>query len=466
MRLIGSGLTAVIAACLSAALLSGGAGSAGAASCETVADFGSVLTQSDIDTAVKALPAEALLGKRGKPVKTPAPRVMLGNLPAVAQQGSPAQPGYPGTCEAQSYGYGLGTYTAARTSTGGQKWQARLAQNSVSAAYLYALVQKRAQKQCPDGSRSLDYLEQLAGEGGPSAVQVPYQSNCTYLNGINVDPRPNMARFRIGSYAVIRVGGNPGAVTAIKSQVQAGHAVAFTGLVLCNYALSPTFKSGVLYETSTVPNSGHGQLIVGYDDKVGKKDQRGALLVQNSFGIGWPPASANSAAPPGQAYWSYGSFSTTQAMAAVAYPVADSLGNLRLSASVTNATIGSVSRSYQWTPRTDDKSVYLIIDLAFAGPVKLREVWLTEPGGAALQVKSVYGQHISSGYAYLKRSDGKSFLAGKYKLTLKTGEAGDPAITYTGHVKVKSLKKAGTLTPASMSGVTITGPTGAAVLTN
>lgn len=437
-----------------------------AASCESSADFGVLYTPSDTLNAVKALPPEALLGKRGKPVKTPPKRALLTNLPAVAQQGTNADPGSPGTCEAQAYGYGLGSYTAARTSSGDRKWAADQAQNSNSAAYLYALIQKRANRQCPQGSRSLDYLEQLVSAGSPSRVQVPYQSNCIYLNSVNTGTLPNMERFRIGSFAVIPVDGNAAAVEQIKSQIDAGQAVAFTGRVLCGYAKKPVFSQGVIYETATVPDSGHGQLIVGYDDKIGKEKQRGAFLVQNSFGVGWPPAGTGSAAPPGKAYWSYGSFAATQLMAAVAYPVADGPGRKRLQPSRGDAPGASVVASYQWTPRSEDTSVYLIVRLALTAPVRLDEVWLAEPDGTKLEVRAEYGQSIAAGYAYLKRADGKSFLAGQYRLTLKATLASGSSATYTGKVKVKKLKKAGTLTPASMGGVRITGPTGALVTVN
>src|SRR6476659_9550055 len=83
-------------------------------SCEASADFGAVFVQSDIDNAVKALPPEALVGTRGVIVGNPLKTAMLDNLPVVAQQGTASDPGSPGTCEAQSFGYGLGSYTAAR----------------------------------------------------------------------------------------------------------------------------------------------------------------------------------------------------------------------------------------------------------------------------------------------------------------------------------------------------------------
>lgn len=463
MRLVKFCSGGFIACGVSAVLLLVPTTGARAASCEASANYGVFYTPSDTVNAVKALPPEALLDKKGKPVKTPPKRAQLTNLPAVAQQGTTAEPGSPGTCEAQAYGYGLGSYTAARTSTGAQKWDASQAQYSTSAAYLYALIQKRAKRQCPDGSRSLDYLEQLVAAGSPSRVQVPYQSNCIYIDGINTNPLPNMARFEIGSYAVIPVEGNPNAVASIKSQLAAGQAVAFTGRVLCGYAKQPSFSKGVIYDTATVPGSGHGQLLVGYDDKIGKSKQPGAFLVQNSFGTSWPPSGSGSVAPAGQAYWSYESFATTQVMAAVAYPVADQPGSKRLDANVINQPAATVAGSYQWTPGGTDTSVYLIVRLVISAPVKLNEVWFTEPSGAKVQARAIYGQNFSTGYAYLKRTDGKSFLNGSYKLTLKTTTTDSVSVTYSGKVKVKKLKKAGSLTPATMQGAGVTGPTGALV---
>lgn len=458
--------SSLIGVLMLAAGAAGASGASQAASCESSAAYGALYTFDDLAKAVKALPAEALMGKKGRPFKSLPSKSMLTNLPAVAQQGTAAEPGFPGTCEAQAYGYGLGSYTAARTSSGERKWTANLAQNSNSAAYLYALIQKRAGRQCPEGSRGLEYLEQLVGAGAPSRVQVGYQPNCGYLDNINTGALPSMARFRIGSYAVIPVEGDANAVARIKSQLNAEQAVAFTGRVLCGYAKQPVFKSGVIYETATVPASGHGQLIIGYDDKIGKSGEPGAFLVQNSFGTSWPPLGSGSAAPPGQAFWSYNSFATTQFMAAVAYPVADELTDKRLQPSQVTAPIASVVRSYQWTPRSDDKSVYLIVRLAFADPLLLNEVRLKEPGSTPFEVTAVYGQSISAGYVYLKRSDGKAFLTGSYKLILKATTRAGAEVTYTGFVKVKKMKKAKSWSGATMQGAVITGPTGAVVTSN
>jgi len=437
-----------------------------AAKCETTANYGGAVLLTDIENAVKALPPEALLGKRGKPVQTPPKRVLLDNLPAVAQQGTSTAPGIPGSSDAQAFGYGLGSYTAARDSAGNIKWNASQAQNEVSAAWLYALALKKESRQCPLGTRVFDYLEQLVRAGAPSKSQINYQPTCTYLDNVNTGNFPNMSRFRVGSYAVIPVSGNAAAVGQVKSQLQGGQAVAFTGRVLCGYARKPVFNSGVIYDTAMVPVGNLAQLAIGYDDKAGKASQRGALLVQNSFGTAWPPSGSGSAAPAGQAYWSYASFLATQDMAAVAYPLETELGKTRLRSSKIDVPVASVDKAYQWTPGGTSKTGYLIIRPVFDAPVKLNEVWLTEPGSAPIQVRAFYGQSISSGYAYLVRTDGKTFLSGSYKLSLKAvGGTGAFATTYSGKVKVKKLKKAGDLKPASMNGATVLGPTGAAVIT-
>src|SRR6476660_2389082 len=97
--------------------------------------YGSLLDQREFDQAVQALPPAAFLTPRVQP---PLPsNAYLDNLPAVSPKGTAAMPGSPGSCEAQSFGYGLGSYTAARLPNGSHKWIAALAENSVSAAYLF-----------------------------------------------------------------------------------------------------------------------------------------------------------------------------------------------------------------------------------------------------------------------------------------------------------------------------------------
>jgi hypothetical protein len=110
-------------------------------------------------------------------------------------------------------------------------------------------------------------------------------------------------------------------VQLIKEYVANGQAVAFSGSVLCGYCNAVPLQDGVIYETDTVPNSGHGQLVVVYDDNVGTPGNAGAFLIQNSFGTSWPPASSGpSPAPPGTVYWSYNTFATTQGVGSSCLP--------------------------------------------------------------------------------------------------------------------------------------------------
>ncbi|WP_421695983.1 hypothetical protein [Aestuariivirga sp.] len=440
-----------------------GARAEGTGQCEGTTGFGSLLNEEEFSSSVQALPPEALAGAAILPVSTP--RITLRNLPAVAQQGTDDDPGSPGSCEAQSFGYGLGSYTAARDVLGFRKWNPALPQYSTSAAYLYALAHLEENKSCPQGSMALGYLAQLTSRGAPSRALVPYKPYCSYLDAVPSQPMfpnlfPGMSRFRIGSYAALQIHDNPDAINQIKGFLRNGQAVAFSGLVLCGYAKKPVFENGVIYETGTLPPpSGHGQLVVGYDDTVGKDGYKGALLVQNSFGIHWPPSGTGSIAPPGMAYWSYSTFSQTQKLAAVAYPRSDWLLGLWLKPSRSKAPFAVITRSYQWTPGGASPESYLILGHGFKDPVKIETVALTEPNGSSVMATATYGQYISTGYSYLKRGDGNAFLGGIYTVKLSGVDLNGTPITYTGKALVtppRSSSRPG----KSMAGVAITGSTG------
>ena len=74
MRLISIRTGDVLALGLSAAPLVMSAGGTRAASCEGSSNFSTFYKRNDTATAAKALPPEALIGKKGKPVKTPPTR--------------------------------------------------------------------------------------------------------------------------------------------------------------------------------------------------------------------------------------------------------------------------------------------------------------------------------------------------------------------------------------------------------
>src|SRR4029078_297571 len=118
------------------------------------------------------------------------------------------------------------------------------------------------------------------------------------------------------------------------------------------------------YDTASnlIPNSGHGQLLVGYDNNAGAAGKKGALLVQNSFGTDWPPPTSGSIAPPGKLYWSYETFLVSQKLAAVAYPYDPSppTGTM-LAADNPKAPVASITRAYQWAPAAGGEVVLIFL---------------------------------------------------------------------------------------------------------
>jgi hypothetical protein len=431
--------------------------------------FGSVLDFDAFNHAVQALPPAAFLTPRVQP-RLPS-NSYLSNLPAVSQQGTAAMPGSPGSCEAQSFGYGLGSYTAARLPNGSHKWIAALAENSVSPAYLFAWGIWSGFAQCPRGE-ALVYLNQLVGFGAATRARIPYQPNCSYFSTIPQqrgfpDDYPDMKRFRIGSYAAFNIHDNPQALLRIKQYIANGQAVAFSGYVLCGYGLNLPMQDGVIYETSYVIGqngqpTGHGQLVVGYDDNVGRPGNRGALLIQNSFGTDWPASAGatSSIAPAGMAYWSYNSFEQTQQLAAVAYPREPGPpAGVRLSGS-RRAPLASIKSAFQWAPDGPLPTAYLILTHFFQEPVLFSHVSLTEPGGQAITATGAYGQNLSTGYTYLKRTDGNAFISGTWAVSLQgTDITGNP-VSYSGSIQV-GQSEPNSLPEVSMADQTITDSTGA-----
>jgi hypothetical protein len=436
--------------------------------------YGSLVDHGEFDRAVQALPPAAFLPSRTQP---PLPgHAFLDNLPAVSEQGTADHLGSPGTCEAQSFGYGLGSYTAARRPDGSPKWVAALAGNSVSPAYLFAWGMFSGFAQCPKGGKSLQYLDHLVGFGAPTRGHIPYHPDCSYFSAIQQqanfpDDYPAMQRFRIGSYATFNISDNPHpALQRIKEYIANGQAVAFSGHVLCGYGKSLPMQHGVIYETSITIGAdgkpaGHGQLVVGYDDHIGVPGNQGALLIQNSFGTAWPASAGatHSLAPPGMAYWSYNSFEQTQHLAAVAYPRAlRRPAGVQLSGSP-DAPSGWITQAFQWAPDVSSPTAHLILTHFFQEPIHLSHISLTEPGGQAITATGGYDQNIGNGYSYLSRTDGKAFLPGTWTVSLQGTDIGGKSVSYTGSFQVGQAEP-NSLPPASMSGQLITDSAGAVAL--
>jgi len=411
--------------------------------------FGSMVDVDEFNIAPQALPVEALRVPPG-PISIKSSH-LLTNTPAVAQQGTADSPGSPGSCEAQSFGSGLGSYTAARNPDGSIKWDAAQPGNEMSAAYQFALAIKDGFATCSVG-KALPYLSRMIGYGSPTTADVPYQPLCSYFASIDLNKTwPDAKRLRIGSFATFNIS-NPDALALIKGYLANDQAVAFSGAVFKSYGKSVAVTDGVFYDVAAnlIPNSGHGQLIVGYDDTLGTPGKTGALLVQNSFGTDWPPKGSGSTAPPGKLYWSYDTFTVSQKLMAVAYPFDPSPpSGTMLTASASTAPVGSIERAFQWAPSTD--AAYLVLMHHFADAVRITGVTVKEPAPGADIATGKYGQYISSGYTYLRRTDGKQFLAGTYQVSIAATTLEGAAVSYTASVAVGHAEPAAPAA-ASMSG--------------
>jgi len=176
---------------------------------------------------------------------------------------------------------------------------------------------------------------------------------------------------------------------------------------------------------------------VGYDDTIGDATLGlGAFLVQNSFGTNWPPGP--SPAPPGQFYLSYQGFLGSQLAAAVAYPRDSKRPSGRaLEASASGAPTAYVTSAYQWVGTFENQGPsYLILLPWFSEPVELVSVTLAEPSPSTASAHQSNKYPFGNGYTYLKRNDGKSWLTGKWTVTIVAANAAGQSFTYTGTVNV------------------------------
>src|SRR4051812_19776199 len=123
-------------------------------------------------------------------------------------------------------------------------------------------------------------MRRLITQGSPKLTEVPYYADCDYLDHVDLAPEgSDPGRLRIGSFASFApMDVSP---TLIKRFLANDQAVALGGLVYDNY-VNPTIplSAGIYYGGTPVPDSGHGQLLVGYDDRRGDPKQGlGAFLV-------------------------------------------------------------------------------------------------------------------------------------------------------------------------------------------
>ena len=227
-------------------------------------------------------------------------------------------------------------------------------------------------------------------------------------------------------------------VSQFKQYINAGHAIAFSGVVARGYDNPATAMVNGAYDPQNfISGSGHGQVIVGYDDSLGHS---GAFLVQNSFGTAWPYLNAAQPLMHGRLWWTYEAFFASQGFGAIAYSipphVAFPVGTVTLTASNPGAPVVRILEAI----RADDNGESLAVLEADCGqPVQLNTVSVTPPGSSSPVVGS-YNAAIKYGFAHVQRQ--APFPAGRYAVELHAhtlSDAGTPnqVVTYRGHVTIR-----------------------------
>jgi hypothetical protein len=402
--------------------------------------FGADLTGTDFRGVLTGLSPASLSGTSlavANAAPSSATSVVLENLPTVATQGVPGSVGDPGSCEAQSFGYCLGAYTAARNPNGSRKWSAAEAANQPSAAWLYKWQHVQQHKTCPDGSGAVPYARKLVATGCPSAATDPYNPHdatkvaavCTYINALDTtDPGSGADHFLIGSYKAFGniKGKESQYLDTFKELIRNGHAIAFSGLVPKQYCIaSPPLTNGAfIAPAGFIAGSGHGQVIVGFDDS---KGPNGAFLVQNSFGPGWNAGTGEGS--NGRIWFGYAQWFASQGLALIEFPNSDAApSGVQLTASGAGPELFvRESKTYQ-----EGGSSYLMLILHGKDAVNIKTLSVTGPKG--LTTTQTLDELLRFGYAYVKRKP--AFHHGKYKVNITATTQAGSNVTYHGNVEV------------------------------
>lgn len=449
-------------------------------SCHIPADdsqgqYGAILTDEGAQNTSfgypQALPARGTLGNVffGQSQPQLPSKVQVSGTPPIGMQGTLTTLGSPGSCISWSYAYGLGGFTASRNPDGTQKWDLADENNQISTAQMYRRVHHLLGEDCPKGSNDL-YLPLLVMTGSANVAEIPYFADCCYLNAL--DPQqefPDAGRLRLGSYGTVAFPAgrhHPDrayVLQQLKEYLASGRLVAFAGPVYQSFDSLP-LEAGVFYSNTTIPNSGHGMLLVGYDDEVGlgtADKPKGAFLVQNSFGTVWPELrqakGTVNLAPPGMFYLSYDTFFDFQLGGAVATPVdATTPATPALTRDGTGPA-AHVMHAWQYTEATEG---WLAVKLWFGGPVLVESVTLHEPGGARAAEQKPNAPY-QNGVVFLRRADGKSFPTGTWHLSVTGKDAQGASSTWSGTFTVGAPDAGFPQLPAAGLPATVFGTTGA-----
>ena len=272
--------------------------------------------------------------------------------------------------------------------------------------------------------------------GAPSTAAIPYNPNgattpaaiCTEIGRINTsNPGPDAAHLLIGSYKGYSgvKGKQSQYLDTFKALIRSGHAIAFSGLVPKQYSVEqPALNEGAFdAPQGFITASGHGQVIVGFDDSIGPG---GAFLIQNSFGPAWNPGPADDPGFNGRIWCSYRSWFSGQSLALIMYPNNDQPpAGAKLVASTKTAPdlYLKESRRYQ-----QDGNSYLALIVHGTEAVTISQIVVTGPKGLA--ATQALNEMMRFGYAYVERKPAYDPGHNTASLSVKT-QAGK-AVTYKG----------------------------------
>ncbi len=458
---------AAVALIAASACSDAGSGTSGG---EAFDEFGGTPpSEAELAAQPKALPATAFADRtlasaasaEGIPPSFVIPE---SELPPVQAQGTPEDPGSPGSCEVWSAGYAMGSYVANLTNGRDIKDLA----NTVSTAYLYMTVLAEEHKTCGEGTSPADTLNYLVAQTAPSLASIPYYPVCECPSGSDQcldsitlgESCPSDPEFctdlSIGSWSGLARQPSAETLELIKTWIAQRHVVQTTIVVPYDF----TDYTGGLFEAPTSCPPGapcaifrgiacrasaklpsgcaqHGIALVGYDDDLG------AVKIQNSFGPAWGEA--------GYMWMSYATFEAIYLSGTIAFapPVRSGTAAERPSA--------AADRAFQWVERRDDETrVHLIFAATLDEPLRLGDITITAPDGK--QITHSYGGHFfRAGHHYVTRHDGLQFEPGTYAVRLE-GTTRDGAARVVESTVQVALAQGGP--PAGPIGEGVTGTNG------
>lgn len=328
------------------------------------------------------------------------------------------------SCGACSFGYALTSFLVNKAN----HTDPTDPNNEVSPAFMYHVALINYGASGCSYTRASNYFDALVKNGAASWAEAPYPTgrklDCSLIQEVDTDFKPAHKKFRLGSWDQLEDGSD---VDEIKEFLRDGQPV--VGLYQLYKSISKLQNN--VWILSGAKSGSHFMTVVGYDDNMEYTDaegnaHKGALKVMNSWGTRY-----------GDHGFVWIPYATHQETCKYAYtaeaienkPPSESGGGLSPGQ---GELTGQVTRAYQAVAQ---RHVDLIIAYQFSDPVTINSVRVTSPSGKALAERGhVYA--AQSGDVYFRRSDGKQFEAGTYKVEFHVTTLDKTAEVLTGTCKV------------------------------